>query len=94
MTREEICTFLLTGWVNVENCGIREISKNDKPEEIFGDLCDGINFIETGEYFYFYTNNDNYKSDLECCLRYTKDETAAYELPTPTGWVILFKISE
>lgn len=94
MTYKEICEFLFIGWVNVENCGIREISREENPEDIFGCLCDSVGFIETGKYFYFYTNNENYKWDLEKCLEFTEEKTADYELPTDAGWFILFRISE
>lgn len=93
MTYKEITNFLLSGWVNVENCGIRSIDKEENPEEIFGSLCDYIDHIETGVYFYFYTDNENYKWDLERCLGFTEDKTAAYEFPNIPGWYILFRIS-
>ena len=94
MNYREVCEFLLTGYVDVTQCGILVFDGNENLGEIFPGLCDSPDSVKPGKYFYFFSDNGNHLYDLEECLSFTTDEVAEYEFPSKDGWYYLFKIEE
>lgn len=96
MKAREILNFMLTNYVSTEYAGIIEVEKGEDASQYFADLCDSTDFISDGEYFWFYSTNDNKDLDLKKFLSFSKDDPllkfADYEFPTKDGWYILFKI--
>lgn len=93
MTYKEIVSILLSGCVSVENCGIRHIEETDSLKEIFpmAAPCDRDS-MPTGDYFYIWTNEEDYDGDLERCLACTEDEDPSYTIFEYSQRIILFKI--
>lgn len=96
MKAREILNFVLTGYVGIESCGIVSVDTGDNPCTYFADLCDSVNFISDGEFFWFYTTKESKDLDLNKLLSFSKDDPllkfADYEFPTKDGWYILFRI--
>lgn len=94
MTYEQICKFLLTGYVDNYSCGFLEFDGTENPGKVLRGLCDSPDSFAPGKYFYFFTNNRNKEYDLDEALKISGEKFAAYELPTKVGWYILFKVTE
>lgn len=92
MKAKEILKFVLSGWIPVEKCGVVKVSEGDSPEKYFGELCDSDDFLESGEFFYFWTDDEDRERAIRFALSFTDLGFVNYEFPTQDGWYILFKI--
>lgn len=98
MKAKEILNFILTNYVGTENAGIINVEAGEDPCTYFAELCDSTDFLVDGEYFWFFTTDDEKDLNLNKLLSFSKDDPllkfADYEFPAKDGWYILFKIED
>ena len=94
MKAKQILKFMLTKYVDAEQCGIISVEWGEYASEYLADLCDDVMFDCDADYFHFFTTNESKEYDLKKCLEFADAKFADYELPTEDGWYILFKIED
>ena len=96
MKAKDALKFMLTNYVSAEDCGIMNICAGNDADGYFGGIADGYVFQkeDEGEYFYFFSDNDNHKYDLAKILEISRLADSDFCLPTKDGYWELFRIDD
>lgn len=93
MKAKEILDYVLYGAMDVEKYVRFEAGEGDNFGKHLPDLCDDTE-CEPGEYFSFWTPDEDCETETEILLRFSEDKVIDYEMPTEDGCWIIMKIED
>ena len=93
MKAKEILDYVLYGAMDAEKYVRFEAGEGDDFGKYLPSLCDDTE-CEPGEYFSFWTPDEERETETEILLRFSEDKVIDYEMPTEDGWWIIVKIED